>query len=244
MYGKPHAHSASTNSPAPAAPWLWTALGLSVAAFALVVMVALNWHPLLDADRALADWTHAGALAHPDWTEVNRVLSDWVWDTVTMRLVIAAAAVWLWLRGDGLLALWCVATSAVCTGVQQGLKVLIDRERPEWHQPVDSAHFAAMPSGHAMTAAVTCTLVAWLVLRSGAATPVKGTVLVLAVLSVPGVCLTRIVLGVHWLTDTIVGALLGVSLAALSVGLWNTAVNRGTWPARRTNTGDTAREDV
>jgi undecaprenyl-diphosphatase len=95
-----------------------------------------------------------------------------------------------------------------------------------------------------MTAAVTCALLTWLVLRSDAGTAVRGTVLALAVVSVAGVCLTRIVLGVHWLTDTVVGALLGTALAAVSIGLWNTAVNKGTWAVRRVPAEKTEREDA
>jgi undecaprenyl-diphosphatase len=145
-----------------------------------------------------------------------------------MRLLIGAAALWVWLRRERLLALWLVATAAVGLGVQQGLKKLFDRERPHWRHPVDSAHFASMPSGHAMTAAIACVLVVWLVQRSGAGGTLRALVLGLACVSVVGVCFTRTALGVHWLTDTVVGALLGAALAAASVGLWNSLVSRGT----------------
>ncbi|SCK57408.1 undecaprenyl-diphosphatase [Streptomyces sp. WMMB 322] len=206
---------------------------LSAVASAVIVLVAAGWPPLLSTDKEVANWFHARALTHPAWTEANRVLTDWVWDPVTMRLVIGAAALWVWLRGEGVLALWCLATTAVGAGVQQGLKALVDRPRPEWQQPVDSAHFAAMPSGHAMTAALTCVVVVWLVQRSAADRALRALVLLLACVSVAGACLTRVALGVHWLTDTVVGAVLGIALAALSIGLWCALVNRGSLGASR-----------
>ncbi|GGO41770.1 hypothetical protein GCM10012287_01190 [Streptomyces daqingensis] len=213
------------------APWLWSALGLTAASATLVALVALGWQPLLDLDEDVADWTHARALAHPAWTETNRVLTDWVWDTVTMRLLVLAAAVWLWLRrGEKVLAVWCVATSAAGTGVQQGLKAALDRERPQWEQPVDVAHYAAMPSGHAMTAAVTCTLMLWLAREFAAPANARRAVAVLAAVSVLGVCVTRIALGVHWLTDTLVGAMLGIALAGAAIGAWYTLLQRSWKP--------------
>ncbi|MFC4495091.1 phosphatase PAP2 family protein [Streptomyces ovatisporus] len=241
--------SASGSGPSGSAPsrgpWLCAALGLTGASATLVVLVALAWQPLLDVDEGVADWMHARALAHPALTEANRVLTDWVWDPVTMRLLIAAAALWLWLRrGETLLAVWCVATSAVGTGVQQSLKAVLDRERPQWEHPVDSAHYAAMPSGHAMTAAVTCTLVVWLVREFGAPAPAQRIVPVLGLVSVLGVCLTRIVLGVHWPTDTLVGAMLGVALAAAAIGAWYTLLQRFTWKPHGHNEAAPAARDA
>lgn len=214
------------NRPAHAARWLWTALGLGAAAFTLVALVAAGWRPLLRMDADVAGPLHAHALAHPAWTQTNRVLTDWVWDPVTMRLLAGVAAVWVWLRGERLLALWCLATTAVGAGVQQGLKALLDRERPQWQHPVDSAHYAAMPSGHAMTAALVCVLVLWLVQRSGAGRALRAAVFALVCLSVAGVCVTRVVLGVHWLSDTVVGAMLGIALASAAAGTWNALMNR------------------
>lgn len=237
MHGPTHAPTTDPPSPVsisvPAARWLWAALALSALACAVIALIAVGWPPVLSADKDVADWFHARALKHPAWTDTNRVLSDWVWDPVTMRLLVAAAALWVWLRGEAVLALWCLGTAAAGLGVQQGLKALLDRSRPKWQQPVDSAHFAAMPSGHTMTAAIACVLVVWLVHRSGAGRPLRALVLALACVSVAGVCLTRIVLGVHWLTDTVVGAALGAALAAASIGLWYLLVNRGVLGAER-----------
>lgn len=219
-------HHRGVNGPSSTARWLWTAVAFGLAASVVVALVAAGWRPLLRLDADVAVRLHAHALAHPDWTAANRILTDWVWDPMTMRILAGAAAVWVLLRGERLLALWCVATAALCTGVQQGLKALLDRDRPRWQNPVDSAHYAAMPSGHAMTAAFVCVLVLWLVVRSGAGPAVRAAVLALGCVSVAGVCATRVVLGVHWLTDTVAGAALGIALAAATVGTWCVLADR------------------
>ncbi|OEV30623.1 hypothetical protein AN219_09795 [Streptomyces nanshensis] len=237
-HAPPPARPRTANSPASAARWLWTALALGTATLTVILLVEAGWRPLLRVDGDVAGLLHAHALANPAWTGTNRVLTDWVWDPVTMRILVGVAAVWVWLRGERLLALWCVATAALGVGVQQGLKALLDRERPQWQQPVDSAHFAAMPSGHSMTAAVACVLVLWLVQRSGAGQALRATVLALVCISVAGVCLTRIVLGVHWLTDTVVGAMLGIALASASAGLWISLENRKAAEPARTPADD------
>lgn len=180
-----------------------------------MVLTALEWRPLIALDRAVATGLHSPALAHPGWTRANRILTDWVWDPWTFRLLLALAVVWLVWRGERRLALWVAGTALVGTGLQQALKALLGRERPHWETPVDSAEFAAMPSGHAMTAALGCALLLWLLRGRGGGT---GAVvwrygLGLACVSVVGVCFTRVWLGVHWLTDTVVGSLLGVALA-------------------------------
>lgn len=209
------------DSPGSAARWLWAALVLGAAGAAVAALVAAGWAPLLGLDRAAVRWLHVRALAHPEWTVGNRLLSDWVWDPVTMRALIVAAAVWAWLRRERLLAVWCGATAAAGAVVQQGLKALIGRERPQWRQPVDSAEYAAMPSGHAMTAAVACVLLLWLVRRAWADGRRRALAAAVACASVAGVSFTRVALGVHWPTDTLAGSALGAAVAAAAVGLWH-----------------------
>jgi undecaprenyl-diphosphatase len=57
----------------------------------------------------------------------------------------------------------------------------------------------------------------WLLHRHGAGRAVRHTAAAVAAVSVAGVGLTRIWLGVHWATDVIGGWLLGATLVALAV---------------------------
>ncbi|MEU2786182.1 phosphatase PAP2 family protein [Streptomyces sp. NPDC007110] len=193
---------------------------LALASALLLAMVALRWHPLLSLDGTVADTTHRWAVGNPGLTHVFRILTDWVWDPWTMRFVTFAAAIWLvWRRADRWTAVWLVITCAVATLVQQTLKAAVDRSRPTWPDPVDSAHFAAYPSGHAMTATVVCGLLLWLLHRHGTTGPVWRTAVAVAAVSVIGVGLTRVWLGVHWASDVVGGWLLGALVVALAVGV-------------------------
>lgn len=87
-----------------------------------------------------------------------------------------------------------------------------------WPDPVDSANYAAYPSGHAMTATVVCGLLLWLVPR-GAPRRYAHPARALVALSVLGAGFTRLYLGVHWPTDVLAGWLLGVALVTLGTGV-------------------------
>jgi membrane-associated phospholipid phosphatase len=189
-----------------------------VALFAVVMMlVAAEWSPLMSFDRWLATDLHRRAVADPGFTHVNRVLTDWVWDPSTLRALLSLAVLWLLLRREWHAALWVSVTSATGTLLQQGLKAALDRPRPRWPDPVDSAHYASFPSGHAMTATVSLGLLLWLLRRGGPGPAVWWTAVAVAAVSVAGVGLTRLWLGVHWASDVVGGWLLGAALVAFSV---------------------------
>ncbi|MFJ6949065.1 phosphatase PAP2 family protein [Streptomyces wuyuanensis] len=219
-------------SPAPESrapsPGAHTASLTAVVAVLLLVTVAVGWSPLVSVDRTVAIALHESALAEPGFTRANLILSDWVWDPWTMRALTAAVVLALLWRGERLPALWIAAASLVGAAVQQILKALVGRQRPVWADPVDSADYAAFPSGHAMTATVTCGMLLWLLARSGAGPGLRRTAALLAAVSVLGVGFTRLYLGVHWLTDVLAGWLLGVCLVAVAAGSYEKlALNRG-----------------
>ncbi|MER6282912.1 phosphatase PAP2 family protein [Streptomyces sviceus] len=191
---------------------------LALCSVLLLVLVVVKWHPLLTVDGDIADTTHRWAVDEPGLTHTFRILTDWVWDPWTMRLLAAVAAIWLVLRRNAhWAAVWLVATCALGTLVQQALKAAVGRERPVWPDPVDTAHFAAYPSGHALTATVVCGLILWLLHHHGAGRTLWLTALTVAVISVVGVGLTRIWLGVHWPSDVLGGWLMGAMLVTLAV---------------------------
>lgn len=207
---------------------------LFAAVAVLTVLVAVRWGPLLSFDGRVASGLHAYAVSHPGVTRLMRVLTDWVWDPWAMRALAGTACAWLWWRGEGRCALRIALATLATSAASQGLKALVGRERPAWPDPVDSANYAAYPSGHALTAAVVCGLLVWLVARRSAgpyarpdarpstrmfARPVMALVLLLAAVSVLGVGFTRIYLGVHWFSDVLAGWLLGALIVALTVSV-------------------------
>ncbi|MFF2125152.1 phosphatase PAP2 family protein [Streptomyces olivochromogenes] len=195
-----------------------TAAVLAVPSVLLLLLVAFSWRPLLALDGDIARTTHRWAVDEPGVTQVFRVLTDWVWDPWTMRALGALVVLRLvWRRSAWWPALWVTAACVLGTVVQQSLKAAVGRARPVWPDPVDSAHYAAFPSGHAMTATVVCGLLLWLLQLYGAGRALRRTALALAVLCVVGVGLTRVWLGVHWPSDVLGGWLLGALVVALAV---------------------------
>lgn len=197
---------------------------LAVLSAALLILVAVPFSPLISFDRTVADGLHHWAVREPALTRVNRVLTDWVWDPWTMRALTAAAVIWLLLKREWLLAVWVAATSAVGSFLQQGLKSAVGRQRPHWPDPVDSAHYAAFPSGHAVTATVTCGLLLWLLRRYKAGKWLWRLSVAAAAVSVVGVGLTRLYLGVHWPSDVLGGWLIGACWVALSIAAYERVV--------------------
>ncbi|WP_405770069.1 phosphatase PAP2 family protein [Actinacidiphila glaucinigra] len=197
------------------------------AAFLLLLgSVAARWGPLLAADRAITVELHAVAVRHSGWTRLNRVLTDWVWDPLTMRLLLLAAVGWLLVRRENRQALWLVLAGTLGWVIQQAAKALVGRERPRWPDPVDSAAFAAFPSGHATTAALVCGALLWLLLlRVPARSPWCVAACAVAFVSVVGVGFTRVYLGVHWPSDILGGWLLAAAVLTGTAALcepWRT----------------------
>jgi membrane-associated phospholipid phosphatase len=219
------------NAPSARSPvrCLWTAAVCGLLGTVVLVLVTAGWAPLRSWDRTVADGLHGPAVGHPGWTRAGRVLTDWVWDPWTMRALLVLAAVLLLWRGHRATATWVLAATVAGAALQQGVKAAVGRQRPQWPDPVDAADYAAFPSGHAMTAALACPLLLWLLARGGVRGWWLGAAAAVAAVSVLGAGFTRVYLGVHWLSDVLAGWLLGVALAALAVAVccrWE-AANKG-----------------
>ncbi len=86
-------------------------------------------------------------------------------------------------------------------------KLLVGRDRPSIHQ-LTGFSGSSFPSGHAATAAATFAAVALLIGR-GRSRPTKALLATGAAAIATGVAVTRVLLGVHWLTDVVAGLALG-----------------------------------
>ncbi len=180
-------------------------LAVVLLAFALVLLaVELRWGPVQRLDRRISYDLHSVALDHPGeatwWKWVSRVLHPGV---LRIAAVLAVAVLWLGgLRRAAVLVLLAMAGAAV---LETLTKLLVDRARPAFAEPVAHASGASFPSGHAMTSMVAFGLLVvllpahrWLATAAG-------------VVAVGLVGFSRLALGLHYLTDVVGGWLLGTA---------------------------------
>ncbi len=168
-------------------------------------------------DDAVAGW---GA-DHEDSVSVDvlRIVTDLGGTLVVTTVVVALAAVaWLaWRRPVSALFLGVVLVGILL--VNNVLKWIIERDRPDVGQLVGSAG-SSFPSGHTATAAAVWAAVALVLgLRVGH----RGRVaLAAAAIGIAcAVAASRALLGVHWLTDVLAGLVVGwvwFLLVALAFG--------------------------
>lgn len=188
--------------------------GLSSVPFGLLlVLVEGSWRPLLAMDARAARRLHSTGLEHPAWTSTLRFLSDWVWDPVTLRCVVALLTAWLLYRRAWRLAAWSGVTAVAGGLIGLLVKTVVERARPSLADPVAQAPGFSFPSGHAMTA-TTSFAILLLVLLPLVPRGRRALCWSVAVLSVLGVGFTRVALGVHWFSDVVGGWLLGLAVVA------------------------------
>lgn len=191
----------------------WGAAGVLLLLTVLVVLQT----PLEDADR----WLAARMTLAPGGTAWEVVLWVTEWgDSATILPIMAVISLMLLRAGEAYLLLPQWGGYLLARLVTEGLKHLIGRARPPAEEMVRLAAQAtspSFPSGHATSAAFVCGLLAVLVMRSDM--PVRrrrGAVLVLAVIAV-AVAASRVLLGVHYVSDVLGGIASGGLALALAM---------------------------
>ena len=91
--------------------------------------------------------------------------------------------------------------------VSNGVKIIVDRERPDIAQLVGWSG-ASFPSGHSAAAAAGWAAIAFVLTRTSPR-PVRVIAAASAVLVAVAVAASRVLLGVHWLTDVAAGLAVG-----------------------------------
>ena len=178
---------------------------LAALGFGLVSDMVTSRTGLYRYDAGAAQWgaTHATPLS-------TRLLGVLTW--LGASLVVLSLAVLLglleWLRRRR----WAVLAFMLLVVVGQnlianGVKLLVQRPRPPVPHLADATGFS-FPSGHSAAAAATWAAVA-LVLGRGRPWRVKALLAAAAAAVTAAVATSRVLLGVHWVTDVVGGAALG-----------------------------------
>ncbi|MEV4723037.1 phosphatase PAP2 family protein [Micromonospora humida] len=210
----------------------------------LAVLVVGAWPPLHDLDAAVTDALHRFAADHPLWV---RAMTAWTHlaSPGPLRVVALVVVVWLWRRGARRLALWVVTTMVVGGALGAVLKLLVGRDRPELLEPVARAAGYSFPSGHALNATLAAGVLLLVFLPFARDRPATRVALwTVAVLLVGVTCLSRVALGVHWVSDVLAGCLLGVAVVAATAAAFRTWRERVGLPGGRATVDGVAPEQT
>ena len=172
---------------------------------------------LVDIDASVAEWgaDHATAWS-TDAIETLTHLGDTL---VVIVLALVLIAVELLRAPSRWIVPFVVLVIAGQNLITNGLKEVFDRLRPTIN-PIAETLGPSFPSGHSATAAAFYAAAA-LVLGRRRSPRVRSLLAGAAVLIAVSVAGTRVMLGVHWLSDTIGGLLLGwawFAVAAIAFG--------------------------
>ncbi|MGY1683148.1 phosphatase PAP2 family protein [Geodermatophilus sp. SYSU D01176] len=194
----------------------WAAVVVGVVPFLLLwLLVQQTSAPLAAVDgetaRALNEWVSGS----PVLVSVLTAVTD-LGGTAVAVLLLTLATAFLLIRRRRRLAAFVATTGLGLAVLGPVTKAVVDRARPVVESPVvQTPSNASFPSGHAMTALVT-----WGVLLLVALPAVRRRarpwLLTATVVLVVAVGLTRLALGVHFVSDVLAGWALGAGWLAVT----------------------------
>lgn len=208
------------------------ALALVAVPGALTLLLVENrWTPLLRVDSGARDRLHNFAVTHTGFVGAMKLISN-SGSALAWQIVLVPVVLWLLWRRLPRLALFVVITVAGSSLLNTVVKASVHRLRPVLAQPVAHEPGSSFPSGHAQAAIVgyLVLLLVFLPILHGVWRRVAITFALLMVLAI-GV--SRIALGVHYLSDVVGGYVLGAAWVAAMAALFNALrIERGRHPVR------------
>ena len=197
-----------------------TGLGLTVAVVAVLLGGALlaglaflvrSWSVLERIDRGAANWGSTNATSFS--TSVIKVVTQFGSTLVVIALALVVIAVKIRSPRRGSMIGFLVVLIAGQNLIANVLKVAVDRARPSGHHLAGFSG-ASFPSGHTTAAFAAF---AGFALIFGRERPARSQAVFMgaAAGAAAAVGATRVLLGVHWLTDVIAGAALGLAWFAV-----------------------------
>jgi membrane-associated phospholipid phosphatase len=184
----------------------------AVAAFAWIAAMVVTGGAVTAIDASVATWLHMHAM-HPV-TEAMIVIS-FLGAPSTLTAVTVVLCVMLSRNRD---YHRMVALATLVLGgnlLNYGLKLLIHRDRPPFEDPLLTLPTYSFPSGHAMASTVFYGFVVACVLTETQPRHRRHALIAAGILMIGLVCLSRLYLGVHYVSDILGGILEAIAWSTL-----------------------------
>lgn len=186
---------------------------LAAGLFVLVVLtvplgflVRQKWGPLAHLDASIEAATHRDAVEY-GWLGTSARLLTWIGSPVVLELAAVVLVVLLVRTGRRRSGIYLVTCLAGAYLLSTAGKLLVDRARPVFPDPISHARGASFPSGHATGSAAFYLAVAVVLLSLSRSR--RGLLLAVAFAVPLLVAATRVVAGVHYFSDVLAGLLIG-----------------------------------
>ncbi|MFI9552800.1 phosphatase PAP2 family protein [Nonomuraea endophytica] len=201
--------------------WAAPALTLVAGLFSvLALLVKQRWPPLRHLDTTAGAVLHGYALSHRPFAAAMGALST-LGSMPVYVVVLTVVAGWWWRRGQHRITVF-VATTVMGGSLLNTLaKLMFNRARPMLPDPLVLTSGLNFPSGHAQAAVVNCSVVLivfWRLLHTAG----RSVALAVATMLVLGIGVSRVTLGVHFVSDVLAGYVLG--------GAWTLTMTIFFWP--------------
>jgi undecaprenyl-diphosphatase len=191
----------------------------------LLLLVRVHWKPLQSLDGGVAaDLNAVVARRHPVVTVLNAIAS--IGGRPIMIWLVTIAVALLLIRRRTRLAVYLLVTGVGALMLDPSLKTLVGRLRPVVDVPVAAAPGNSFPSGHAFGSAVVYGALLLVFLPTLRPAWRRAAVAVVGVL-VLAIGVTRVALGVHYVSDVLAGWLLAgawLGVTAYAFRLWRREV--------------------
>jgi undecaprenyl-diphosphatase len=189
-------------------------LVLTAWVFGLIAGQVAAGGPITLLDLHVAQWFHVRAT--PGVTRATLFFTHW--NSVAGVLAMTAILGYALLRRRldyWLLALVCTVPGGMTVNVL--MKLAFERARPVFDAPLVTLHTYSFPSGHASGATLFYGFLACLLVRHVVSTGKRIAIVAGATLMVAAVCLSRVYLGAHYLTDVLAGVAEGLAWLAICI---------------------------
>lgn len=188
--------------------------GLLVAALGVVGFVALASHVRTGTSQAFDDAVITWMGAHHTRTLDTIMIELTALGTGTVVImIVAVASLFLVLTSHKYSAILLLASTAGGLVLNNVLKIGFHRPRPAIFLPTVHTISSSFPSGHAMSAAIVYSTVAYLAARLHKRRWARWLVMSAAFVLIALIAISRLYLGVHYPSDVVAGVVIGLAWA-------------------------------